>query len=375
MTDTGAGAHGFEDAELEAVRCVVSQFRAKFEADNADTLPALRCQHAKSHGCVAADLIVAQGLPSSLQKGIFAHENARYQALIRFSSASGRPKPDTRRSAQGMAIKVFVPVTGGDDRTVTQDFILSSHPVFPIRDAIDYCPFSQLLAAKSGRVGKFLRLLLPPDSHVREFWVLLRSMLKRTTNPLTTRYWSQTPYKFGDEAAVKYSARPQRQSLRARWFSRENPLVARSANLFALLIGSTARTDALEDAMARRLLPGAPAARFDFQVQLYTDPDATPIEDALNEWDERKSPFHTVATIEISAQEEFTSQRRRNAAEALSFTPRHALPEHEPLGAINRVRVVVYDDLSKRRHKINGAPWGEPKSRDEWLDSAAPRRS
>jgi hypothetical protein len=372
MTDSGA--NGVEDTELQAVRCVVSQFRSKFEADNADTLPALRCQHAKSHGCVKANFIVAQGLPGYLRKGIFAHENARYKALIRFSSASGRPRPDTRRSAQGMAIKVFVPVTG-NGRTVTQDFILSSHPVFPIRNAVDYCPFSQLLAAKSGKAGKFLRLLLPPNSHFREFWILLRSVLQRITNPLTTRYWSQTPYKLGDEGVVKYSARPERQSLRAPWFSRENPLVARSASLFALLIGSPARNDALEDALARRLLSGAPAARFDFQVQLYTDLDTTPIDDALKEWDERKSPFHTVAAIEIPVQEEFTSQRWRNAAEALSFTPRHALPEHEPLGGINRVRVAVYDDLSERRHKINGAPPGEPRSRDEWLAGASPRQS
>ena len=41
-----------------------------------------------------------------------------------------------------MAIKVFVPVEG-EDRTMTQDFILSDHPVFPIQDALAYCPFSR----------------------------------------------------------------------------------------------------------------------------------------------------------------------------------------------------------------------------------------
>jgi Catalase len=370
MTDD---ARGVEDADADAVRCTVAQFRARFEADNAETLPALRCQHAKSHGCVTADFIVAHGLPGDLRKGIFAREGARYQALLRFSSASSRPKPDRKRDAQGVAIKVFVPVEG-EDRTVTQDFILSNHPVFPIRDAIDYCPFSELLAAKSGRARKFLRLVLPPKSHIREFVLLARAKFKRPPpSPLTSRYWSQTPYKLGDEAVVKYFARPVLPSLAARLLSRDNPLVARYANLRALLIGSPERNHALEDAMAQQLSPGAPPARFEFQVQLYQDPDATPIEDPRREWKERDSPFHTVATIEIAAQEEFTSQRRRNAAEALTFTPKHALPEHEPVGAINRVRVEVYDDLSERRHKINGVDGSEPRSREEWLRSGAAR--
>ena len=369
MTDTGAGAHGVD----EAVRCVVAQFRARFEAENAETLPALRCQHAKSHGCVTADLIVAPNLPSELRKGIFAREDARYQALIRFSSASSRPRPDMRPGAQGMAIKVFVPIEG-EDRTVTQDFILSDHPVFPIQDALAYCPFSKAHAAKSGKAWKYLRLLLPPRSLVRGLVIVAQITLKRpASNPLTIRYWSQTPYKLGDEAVVKYSARPEPASLTARLLSRDTPIFPRSANMIALLIGNPERDHALEDAMAHRLSPGAPPARFDFQVQLHKDPGATPIDDPRKEWKERDSPFHTVATIEIPAQEEFTSQRRRNAAEALTFTPKHALPEHKPQGSINRVRGDVYEELSKLRNEINGVDGSEPKSRGEWLSSAAVR--
>lgn len=370
MTDPGA--REVEDAKLEAVRCVVAQFRAKFEADNAETLPALRCQHAKSHGCVDAHVIVARGLPGHLRKGIFAREGERYPALIRFSSASARPKPDTRPGAQGMAIKVFVPVED-EDRTTAQDFILSNHPVFPIRDVLAYCPFSQAFAAKSGRPLKFLRLLLPPRSLFRGFLIYLHIVLKRpATNPLTIRYWSQTPYKLGDEATVKYSALPERPSMLARLLSHDHPLFPRSANFLALVIGNPERNHALEDAMARRLAPGAPAARFAFQVQLFKDEDTTPIEDPRKEWKERDSPFHTVATIEIPAQQ-FTAQRRRNAAEALSFTPKHSLPDHEPQGSINRARVDVYDELSKRRNEINGVARGEPQSLEEWLSHGAAR--
>jgi hypothetical protein len=354
--------------EAEAVRCVVAQFRAKHDVENADTLPALRGQHAKSHGCVRADFVVADGLPEFLRKGLFAHANARYQAWIRFSAAAARPRPDTKREAQGMAIKVMVPVER-ENPWKSQDFILSNHPVFPIKNTVEYCPFAEALAARSwkARLRKYLELVLPPNSHLRGFAILFRINVKRPiTNPLTTRYWSQTPYRFGDDAVVKYAARPHPPSLPERALSPDNPVVARPANLLAMLIGSPARNDFLEDAMARRLSPGAPTARFDFQVQLYKDEHTTPADDPRIEWDERESPCHTVATIEIPAQE-FTSQRHRNAVEALSFTPRHALPEHTPLGSINRVRCAVYDSISARRHEINGTSRREPTPDDGWL--------
>jgi hypothetical protein len=46
--------------------------------------------------------------------------------------------------------------------------------------------------------------------------------------------------------------------------------------------------------------------------------------------------------------------------EQLSSTPWHALPEHRPLGSINRARRVVYDAVSKYRHEQNNEPRREP---------------
>jgi hypothetical protein len=39
------------------------------------------------------------------------------------------------------------------------------------------------------------------------------------------------------------------------------------------------------------------------------------------------------------------------------------LPEHRPLGAVNRVRRVVYEQISTVRHELNQAPREEP---DPW---------
>ena len=60
------------------------------------------------------------------------------------------------------------------------------------------------------------------------------------------------------------------------------------------------------------------------------------VEDSKTEWKESEAPFIKVAT-------------------------RHSLPEHRPLGAVNRVRRTVYESVSKRRHDLNQSPRQEPK--------------
>lgn len=44
----------------------------------------------------------------------------------------------------------------------------------------------------------------------------------------------------------------------------------------------------------------------------------------------------------------------------LAFNPWRALPEHRPLGGINRVRREVYVALSAMRHDLNRVSYHEP---------------
>ena len=46
--------------------------------------------------------------------------------------------------------------------------------------------------------------------------------------------------------------------------------------------------------------------------------------------------------------------------ENLSYTPWHSLPDHRPIGGINRARKVVYEAISKVRHDYNAVPRREP---------------
>jgi hypothetical protein len=100
-------------------------------------------------------------------------------------------------------------------------------------------------------------------------------------------------------------------------------------------------------------------ARFDFMVQVRTSTDTMPIEDSSIVWSESESPFRRVASIVIPPQT-FDTPQQMTFGENLSNTPWHSLPEHRPIGGINRVRKVVYQVISETRHNLNRAPNREP---------------
>ena len=100
-------------------------------------------------------------------------------------------------------------------------------------------------------------------------------------------------------------------------------------------------------------------AVFEFLVQFHVDPSRTPIEDPGKPWSEVVAPFHKAATLRIPPQS-FDSPTQMEFAENLSFTPWHSLPEHRPLGGINRARKVAYREVSIFRHDRNGVRREEP---------------
>jgi hypothetical protein len=301
--------------------------------------PVPRGQHPKQHGCVRADFIVEPDLPEALRHGVF-RDPRTYRALIRFSN--GRQWDDTKPDVHGMAIKLLdvegEKVLESEKDARTQDFVMIDHPVFFVRNVADYVPFMEdfrtlMTGGILRKIGTGLKFLLSPYQQYR----LLRAAgSKRPDSPLGAQYWSTTPYKLGP-LAVKFSARP---------------------DLAGVPVLPTAGSkDRLRAAMSSHLQQHE--ARFDFLVQLQTDPVAMPIEDPTIGWDETVSPYRKAATIRIAAQS-FESKEQMQFSENLSFTPWHALAEHRPLGGINRTRKKVYQAISKYRHELNGVPMQEP---------------
>ena len=83
-------------------------------------------------------------------------------------------------------------------------------------------------------------------------------------------------------------------------------------------------------------------------MQRQTDPAAMPVEDPTVAWDEARSPWVRVAEIRIPPQR-FDDEDTMLDCERRAFSPWHTLPEHRPLGGINRVRRRVYQAMYEKR--------------------------
>ena len=301
-----------------------------------------RDAHPKHHGVVRASFEVRDDLPAALRHGVFAMP-ARFDAWVRFSNGAPRVQSDRRRDQRGMAIKlVGVPgmkVLDDERDAVTQDFVLASAPRFFIRDVASYAAFTEAASKEPPvRVFGYFLGLNPFAWRLHELRALVSS-LRPTADLLSTKYWSQVPSRLGPHV-VKYAARPLDPS---PWTTPGTD----DGFLRARLVERLAHAD----------------ARFDVFVQRYVDEVKTPIEDATIEWRESDAPLERVATLAIPRQA-FDTPDQMALAEHLSFTPWHTLPAHEPVGAINRTRRVVYEAISRYRHARNGVPRIEPRSLD-----------
>ncbi len=308
----------------------------KFESEGF----ARRDAHPKSHGCVKAHIdIDNRALSPEERIGLFA-SNQSYPAWIRFSNGSPLIQVDNQRDVRGMAIKVME-VEG--DKVLerhrdeqTQDFLLINGSAFFVKTPADYLQFTK--KALDGSPVSFFLSLDPREWRLRELYNLLSIVGKKPSSPIT-QYWSTTPYALGEGRAVKYSARPCGE-FASGW--PKNP-------------GADFLHDSLADALR------SDDACFNFMVQRQVHAGGTPIEDSTVNWDDTDSPFLKVATIRIPSQS-FDSPEHEAFCEDLSFNPWHTLPEHRPLGNINRTRRVVYDLISDLRHTLNDSPPSEPRS-------------
>jgi hypothetical protein len=304
---------------------------------------ARRDAHAFDNGCVRAIFRVDADLDPRLRHGVFV-PGREYQAWIRFSNGNSEARSRWWPDARGMAIKL-TGVAGtklSEDEKNTQDFILISHPVFFVDDLERYK--ATLEAFLAGRVvDQYVRA--PFKLRGREILLSFAANLLWISNPLFHQYWSMTPYRLGtdpsNKLAVKYTAKP-RAVPRRSFLRRAAPYLRWRFSL--------------KREVSRTLATGE--RRFDFYIQRHVD-QRTPIENSKVEWTEAVSKPEHVALIIIPPQELISTEQDR-FCENLSFSPWHSLPEHKPLGLVNRVRKRVYLSISEHRHTLNRTPNSEP---------------
>ncbi len=337
--------------EDEVIEAIIASMRRESETTAARYQHAVRASHAKVSGVTVGELRVADGLPEELKQGLFS-KAGNYPVVVRFAQGPGELLKDSVSAHRGMAIKVL----GVDGErlpghaSATQDFVLATGPVFPDPDAKGFLGSMKQLEVGTkapelvkAAVSRTARAL---DSVVKgvtgKSSPLLDFFGHEPLHPLAEPYYSQAALRYGDYVAkiAAFPASAGQEALAGETLDpSEDPDVFRKAVL--------------------HYLEGS-GAIFEIRVQLSTNLNDMPVEDASKEWSQEASPYRTVARLVLPAQDAGSAARLAYADDVLSFQPGHGLAAHRPLGSLMRARLKTYPQLSKFRHERNGVPPSEP---------------
>ncbi|WP_199200225.1 catalase family protein [Adhaeribacter arboris] len=299
-------------------------------------------------------------MPSHLAQGLFQQART-YPVIIRLSSAPGALGSDKQSTFKGFAIKVigvegrkFLPDKADE---VTQDFLLVSDPVIPTGDINSYHDM-QLKLEKLAHTPEAFQEALSAVSRVANK-ALQAVGVDPQINPigpghphyhiLGETYHSMGAFRYGDYVA-KISAAPLSGNVQAL------------AKQELKVEDEETWRDVVVDFFRQQ------GAEYELRAQLCTDLRTMPVEDASVEWPEELSPYQPIGKIVIPAQEAYSPARRVFADDVLSFNPFHCLPEHQPLGSINRARRLAYETSSRYRHEMNAQIRLEPRDINQLPD-------
>jgi len=287
-----------------------------------------RDAHPKTHGCVTATLkIDTKNLKPSNRAGLFA-QDGEYDSWIRFSNGKqgGANTSDLESDVRGIAIKLMN-VKGTPKGSY--DLLMANNREFFAEDGHDYQKL--VTALRKGGLSMAAYSALNPYNISR----VLKASIKMSS-PLEQEYNSAVPYKLGG------------QSMRLRLVpvSKSNSGIPdKGDNYLAQRVASTLSQQKVD---------------YTFYVQPNNDPKNNPIEDPRKEWNEETSPLIEVGKLTIHQQNNIHSPERVNFCENISFTPWNTLPGSRPLGQINRIRQIVYQEISRFRHERNRTLEVEP---------------
>lgn len=316
---------------------------------------AVRASHAKSSACAIGELTISPGLPPELAQGLFAKPGT-FSVAVRFAQGPGETLGDRVSTHRGMAIKIFgvegekLPGHNVD----TQDFVLATGTTFPSGTAKGFLRDGTVIG-KATSLPEGVKSVV--SSTMRNFNKLLHAVGTESpkadffghpfTHPLSEPYFSQAPIRFGEYVA-KIGAFPvsaAQQTLKD-WtldpHDDENGFRHATVGFFA------------ENEVV-----------YEIRAQLWVDADSQPIEDASVDWPVEESPYRTVATLRLPAQNAYSAARQHYFDDVMTFRPAHSLAAHCPLGSVMRARLQVYQALSAFRHTENGIAEQEPTTIDD----------
>ena len=319
---------------------------------HADEGHAFRAVHAKAHGYLRARFEVLGGLPTSLAQGLFASP-ATYGAIMRFSTTPGDILDDNVSTPRGVALKILgvsgarLPGSEGDS---TQNYILGNSPSFQVATAAGFLKQLRVLAETTGHAepAKEAISVVSRNANAALELVGQKSATLTTlagqapTQLLGDSFYSQAPLLHGDYFG-KVAVVPISTELTA--------LSGQSLDL-------SGHPDAIRESIEAyfRTRP----AVWELRVQLATNLDTMPVENAATDWPESESPYEPVARITATPQESWSDELRELVEDRLAFSPWVGLAAHRPLGSIMRARRPAYAAARTYRAQANAVTIDEP---------------
>ncbi|RCJ28904.1 catalase [Nostoc minutum NIES-26] len=355
---------------------------------------ALRDTHAKTHGSVKATLDIfdidedaikselgkrasltaAQLSAISIKQGLLAKPK-QYPVWLRFANGRTKVEKDYVSDTRSMAVKI-IGVEGErltqSHESKTQDIIVQNAEIFFIKTIRDYYGFFSAVVESEQAALKWLLL------HPLQFLALNTITAPAPQSLLTERYWSGSASALGLNpdfdasqtgvvpveypAVVKYAFTPvsaEPPHNRIPFQSRPGiPTFPLSDRAKALGLDKNQPDNYYREELIQSLAKPDAQYCWDFGIQFQTSPDMS-IDDPTIVWKESESPFFTVGRLTVKHQF-IDSQKQNNFSENLQFYPWNGLAVHRPVGALNRIRSLVYPVVAEYRHNKPGQAYQEP---------------
>jgi hypothetical protein len=279
-----------------------------------------------------------------LGRGLFARPG-RYPASVRFANAASTIYADSKADVRAVSFSVALTPELSTATVTRQDFSMNNASTFPINDAHAFA--SLMLVNEAATASSRLKALWALS--FRDWWGLATTAVlgsRQQRTPLKPyqqiRYWSTVPFAHGTDDAVKYSLVPAPDNA--------GQAVGKGFSV-------------LRDELIRHLREDAKPASFDFAIQFLDTERMTHrgarheasfwIENAIVDWNEAESPFHVVGRLTLEPHSVVPDEECEAAH--IDVTE-NALPEHRPLGGINRARWAA--ESASRKARLASVPIG-----------------
>jgi hypothetical protein len=257
-------------ATEDSIREITNNVEKLFDAQNVGAGKngklALRTFHAKG-SCVYGEMYVNENLPGDLRVGLFNRKALKVPIPVygRFAPGMGIPHSDREKDP---AYSLTVHATGIEgERFIegeafeknSQTWVTANYPIFFVPTAAAYVDMSRAMKREAeGDEEAINKYLL---THPKTALIAAAMKYQKLESPFHRRYWSQTPYKFGNKDA-KWSFTPCHSDTTT----------------------APPSDDMFEELMTRQLKKGTVC--FDLSVQFSLDPKLMPVDDPTVWWPE-----------------------------------------------------------------------------------------